>query len=149
MFHLNSLSVNPTKWSNTLKQFVGKLALKGLIIHLLILGLKFVQSYQIIVTISNQLNTSIIVSWMIDNKERKLKAHEHSSINSHQILLYGNQTQDKIKFFGKTRDGVAIELNNQAEVTLSIKQPIKHLFLYATEGNRLLIFYYLAICYYC
>ena len=33
-FLLNPLSANPTKWSNTLKQFVGKLpkvALKGLI----------------------------------------------------------------------------------------------------------------------
>ena len=41
--HLNPLSANPTKWSNTLKQFVGnclsvfdhfeKLALKGLTTH--------------------------------------------------------------------------------------------------------------------
>ena len=72
---------------------------------------------------------------MIDNKERKLKVHERSSINSYQILLYGNQTQDKIKFFGKTRDGVAIKLNNQPEMTIQIKKQIEHLFLYAVEGN--------------
>ena len=118
-----------------------------MISHLLFLGLKFVQSHQIIVTISNQLTTSITVFWMIDNKERKLEIRERSSISSYQILLYGNQTQDKLKFFGKTRDGVIAKLNNQPEVTIQIKQPITHLFLYATEGNILLIFYYLTICY--
>ena len=55
LLNLNPLSANPTKWSNTLKQFVGKLATNCLSVfdHSVILTLKVLKTDFSIATLSS------------------------------------------------------------------------------------------------
>ena len=87
MFHVNPLSANPTKWSNTLKKFVGKLptnclslfdhfvnlALKGLSMSKLTFKLPFkmfekLQFLIVLINIMDALNIDLTTDLLLTRK---------------------------------------------------------------------------------
>ena len=87
------------------------------------------------VTASNQLDVPIVIRWQINNQEYLLQVEPRSSINSHEILLYGDRIQRQLRFYGNKKDGELIYINNNKAVDVLIQQPVKHVFLLVKKGK--------------
>ena len=88
------------------------------------------------VTASNQLDVPIVIRWQINNQEYLLHVDPHSSVNSHDILLYGDRIQKQLRFYGNKKDGELIYINSNIAVDVPIQQPVKHVFLLVRKGKR-------------